>query len=327
MASPTPAGQPTSWIARNERWENHMNTEFKVKFWGVRGGYPMPGPTTTEFGGNTTCLEVRVGGHLIIIDAGTGIIGLGRELVEEYRATQKPIVATLLFTHTHGDHTQGFPFFAPTMLSTSTLYIFGPRMLHDDLEDVLARAMLPSVFPIELEDLPSMRVINNIGPSERILLNEPSSPPSVCVPRRDCYDTDPSTVQIHALQSYAHPKGGVLIYKIQYQGKQMVFATDTEDYRGTQTVLVRFAKGADLLIHDAQYTWDDYVNGPPPKQGWGHSTWQMAVEVAQAAQAKRLGLTHHEPLHDDDVMTEIEKKAQGAFPHSFVAREGMSIEL
>ena len=304
-----------------------MNTEFKITFWGVRGGYPMPGPTTTEFGGNTTCLEIRVGSHLIIIDAGTGIIGLGRELIQKHQTTGRPIVATLLFTHTHGDHTQGFPFFSPAMLPSSTLYIFGPRMLHDDLEDVLARAMLPSVFPIELEDLASMRVISNIGPSEMILLEDPPSPPQMCAVRRDCPAVTSSTVEIRVLQSHAHPKGGVLIYKITFQGKQMVFATDTEDYRGTQTILVRFAKEADLLIHDAQYTWEDYVDGQPPKQGWGHSTWEMAAEVATAAQVKQLVLTHHEPLHDDEFLREIEHKAQQVFPACLVAREGMTIEL
>lgn len=286
----------------------------------------MPGPTTTEFGGNTTCLEIRAGDHLIIVDAGTGIIGLGRKLIQEYQTIGQPITATLLFTHTHGDHTQGFPFFAPAMLPSSILYMFGPRMLHDDLEDVLARAMLPSVFPIELEDLASMRVISNIGPGEKILLEDPAAPPQVCALSRDCPATSPA-VEIRALQSHAHPKGGVLIYKFMFQGKQMVFATDTEDYRGTQTVLVRFAKGVDLLIHDAQYTWEDYVSGHPPKQGWGHSTWEMAAEVATAAQVKQLVLTHHEPLHDDDFLREIERQAQQVFPACLVAREGMTISI
>ena len=105
---------------------------FSVTFWGVRGGHPKPGPTTNKFGGNTTCVEVRVGDHLIIIDAGTGLIGLGDKLVTQYRTDRKPIIATVLFTHTHHDHTQGFPFFLPSFLGTSTLYIFGPKLLHED---------------------------------------------------------------------------------------------------------------------------------------------------------------------------------------------------
>ena len=136
---------------------------FSVTFWGVRGGYPKPGPTTNQFGGNTTCLEVRAGHHLIIIDAGTGIIGLGEKLMAQHQADGKPIVATILFTHTHHDHTQGFPFFVPSRLGSSVLHIFGPKVLHQDLEAVLARAMLPPVFPVTLDELRSLRVIRNIS--------------------------------------------------------------------------------------------------------------------------------------------------------------------
>ena len=304
-----------------------MNTEFKVTFWGVRGGYPMPGPTTVGFGGNTTCVEVRVGGHVVILDAGTGIIGLGRELLKERQAHHQPIIATLLFTHTHNDHTQGFPFFVPALLPTSTLYMFGPRMLHDDLGAVLSRAMLPSVFPIELDELPSMRVISSVRSDEMIVLDDPSSPPQVCARQRDCPETSPSEVQIRALHSHAHPKGGVLIYKITYQDKHMVFATDTEDYHGMQTILVRLAQGADLLVHDAQYTQEEYTGGFTPRQGWGHSTWEMATEVGAAAGVKQLVLTHHDPLHDDKFLEDIEQRAQASFPGCLLAREGMTIEL
>jgi phosphoribosyl 1,2-cyclic phosphodiesterase len=287
----------------------------------------VPGPATVGFGGNTTCLEVRAGGHLIILDAGTGIIGLGRELLQDRQVSQRPIIATILFTHTHNDHTQGFPFFQPAMLPSSTLYMFGPRMFDDDLESALARAMLPSVFPIELDELPSMRAIHSIRSGTRLVLDDPADPPQICRRQLDCPPTPPSEVEIRALRSYAHPKGGVFIYKITFQGKQMVFATDTEDYRGTQTVLTRFARGADLLIHDAQYTWDEYVNGAPPKQGWGHSTWEMATEVAARARVKQLILTHHDPLCDDAALEETERLAQGVFANCRLAREGMTIEL
>ncbi|MGD9100193.1 MAG: MBL fold metallo-hydrolase, partial [Anaerolineae bacterium] len=298
-----------------------MNTEFKVKFWGVRGGYPVPGPTTVGFGGNTTCVEVRVGGHVIILDAGTGIIGLGRELLEERQADGQPIVATLLFTHTHNDHTQGFPFFLPSFVPSSTLYIFGPRMLHDDLEAVLSRAMLPSVFPVELDELPAMRVISSIRSNEMLILDDPQNPPQVCMWQRDCPSTSPSEVEIRALLSHGHPKGGVLVYHIKFQDKRMVFATDTEDYHGMQTILVRLAQDADLLIHDAQYTWEEYTGGFTPKQGWGHSTWEMATKVGAAAGVKRLILTHHDPLHDDAFLEKIEQQAQDSFPGCLLARE------
>jgi phosphoribosyl 1,2-cyclic phosphodiesterase len=300
---------------------------FTVTFWGVRGGYPKPGPTTNKFGGNTTCIEIRAGDHLIIIDAGTGIIGLGEKLVAQHLADKKPVIATIIFTHTHHDHTQGFPFFMPSHLGTSIMHIFGPRLLHQDLEAVLEHAMLPPVFPVRLDELSSMRVIRNISNNEVIVFSDPYAPPQVCNVHREHEECSPSEVRIRTMRGYAHPGGGVFHYRIEMDDKKVVIATDTEGYVGGDKRLIQFSHNADLLIHDAEFTAEEYVNGIPCKQGWGHSSWEMAVEVAQAAGVKRVALTHHNALHDDTFLENVEQQAQAIFPTAIVAREGLTLEL
>ena len=299
---------------------------FSATFWGVRGGYPKPGPTTNKFGGNTTCLEVRAGGHLIIIDAGTGIISLGERLTAQHEADKKPIVATILFTHTHHDHMQGFPFFMPTHLGSSVLYIFGPKWLHQDLESVLARAMLPPFFPVEPDELRSLRVIRNVFESEMIVWSGPGAPPQVCNVYREAEECPPWEVRARVMRSYAHPQG-VFVYRIEMGKRKLVFATDVEGYAGGDRQLIKFSRGADLLIHDAEFTPQEYLDGKPTRQGWGHSTWEMAVEVAQAAGAKKLALTHHNAHHGDAFLEDIERQAQALFPATIVAREGLTLKI
>jgi phosphoribosyl 1,2-cyclic phosphodiesterase len=294
----------------------------------VRGGHPQPGPATNKFGGNTTCLEIRAGHHLIIIDAGTGIIGLGDQLAAQHRVDKEPIMATILFTHTHHDHTQGFPFFVPSFIGSSTLYIFGPKLLHEDLERALARAMLPPAHPVSLEELNSMQVIRNISDFEAIVFTEPGAPPHVCNVYRDCAmcSSSPWQVKVTIMRSYAHPQH-VFCYRVEIDDKTLIVATDTEGYVGGDKRLIRFAREADLLIHDGEYTTEEYLDPVRSRQGWGHSTWEMAVEVAQAANAKRLILTHHNARHDDAFLEEMERQAQAIFPATTMAREGVTIEV
>lgn len=303
-----------------------MDDKFIVRFRGVRGSYPVPGETTSRVGGNTACVEVWAGGHLIIIDAGTGIIGLGKELMKKYRASgeKEPIVATMLFSHTHHDHTQGFPFFDPAHEGTSVLYMFGPRTFYEDIEEALSRAMLAPSFPVALAELKSLKVMSNIEESEVVILDRSMDPQLLNV-YRDEREDSPDAVEIGLMRSFAHPNGGVSVYKISWAGKSMVYASDTESYIGGDTRLIEFARGTDLLIHDAQYTSQEYVTGP--KQGWGHSTPEMAIAIAQAAKVKKLVLFHHDPSHDDDTLAEIERKAQEAFPNTILAYEGLTIKL
>jgi len=303
-----------------------MSEPMRVTFWGVRGSYPSPGPQTARVGGNTACVEVRAGSHQIILDAGTGIIRLGSTLAAQHYADKNPITATLLFTHTHHDHTQGFPFFKPVYFQTTTLYVFGPKTLEEDLHEVLARAMLPPVFPITLDQLPCVRVVRNLNESETLVLARDHTKPQVVTGRLPTTLNVPENVLIHVLRSYAHPQG-VYIYRIEYQGKALVYATDTEGYVGGDQRLIRFARDATLLIHDAQYTEAEYSNPQMSKQGWGHSTWQMAVNVAQMARVQQLVLFHHDPDHSDEMLEKLERDARAAFPATRLAHEEMVVEV
>ena len=138
--------------------------------------------------------------------------------------------------------------------------------------------------------------------------------------------SDPDAAKVWVYHSSSHPKGGSLCYMIEYHGKRIVFATDTEGYIGSDTLLGRFVEGVDVLIHDAEYTDREYV-GPPSRQGWGHSTWNMAVRVGQRACVKQLVLTHHNAKHDDAFLTELEQTVREHFPNAMVAREGMTLSL
>lgn len=304
-----------------------MTDEFRVKFWGVRGSYPVPGPRTVRYGGNTTCVEVRANGHLIIIDAGTGIIDLGYELLRQHHDTGEPIFATILFSHTHHDHTQGCPFFRPAYLGSSTLYMFGPKMFREDLSEALSRAMLPPSFPVELEELNSLKIIRNIEETEVIILRKGIQEPVVRNVYRQNHSTNPDQVEIQLYKGYAHPKDGILIYKISWQSRSVVFASDTEGYVGDDARLIDFAREADLLIHDAQYTEEEYTIGPHPKQGYGHSTPQMAAKVAKLAGVKQLVLFHHDPQHDDEDIATMERDAQRIFPNTIAAYERLELVI
>jgi len=312
-----------------------VQSDFLVHFRGVRGTYPTPGSSTLKYGGNTACVEVWAGGRLLILDAGTGIINLGRDLMKRRFQTRQPIVAHLFLSHAHADHTQGLPFFGPAHEGSSTLYIFGSKILDDDLQEALSRAMLPPTFPVRWDELPSLQVINNVSHNEVILVG-PGPEPRICNAYRDA-DANPlcaapaktpdeaQTVRVSILQSFFHPSGHVSVFKIEWDGKSVVYATDTEGAAGGDMRLISFCQGCDLLIHDAQYTTAEYLD--TPYQGWGHSTPEMAALVAQKAGVKQLALFHHDPLHDDDQIDEMEAQAQALFKPTVAAYEGLTLHL
>ena len=305
-----------------------MPDEMIIRFWGVRGSYPVPGPRTVRYGGNTACVEIQAGPHTIILDAGTGIINLGADLIQRARATGgNPITATILFSHMHNDHTQGFPFFDPAYVGASTLHILGPKVFESELEETLSHAMLPPNFPIALEDLPSLKILRNVNETDIVLIGPELSDVQVLNIYHDAIDPSPEFVRVRTYHSYAHPKSGVNIYSISWRGKTVIYATDTEGYVQSDQRLVKFAKDADVLIHDAQYRIEDYTNPAKPKQGWGHSTPDMAIAVAQACNAKKLVLFHHEPTYDDATIAAIEARAQQVFPGAVSAYEGLELRI
>lgn len=296
-----------------------MSDELRVKFWGVRGSYPTPGAGTVKYGGNTACIEIHAGERTIILDGGTGMIPLGRELARR----QIPEVL-LLFSHLHHDHTQGFPFFVPAYLRNTRLHIFGPGGTPETLSRVLEHNQSLETFPVSLRDMSSSKDIQSVRESQVILWDEAGVRVTESI---SGLSDDAVVIRIH--KSYAHP-GGVYVYRITWRNKSIVYATDTEGYVGTDRRLVQFAKDVDLLIHDAQYLEAHYrgqLAGFPATQGYGHSTVTMACEVAAASQAGQLILFHHDPSSTDAIVTGMEASARAQFRESQAAYEGLEFEL
>ncbi|MBI1814443.1 MAG: MBL fold metallo-hydrolase [Deltaproteobacteria bacterium] len=277
----------------------------RVRFWGVRGSYPTPGPATARIGGNSSCVEVTSAKHTLAFDAGTGIIGLGRELMHR---NGDPTVYVFL-SHLHHDHIEGLRYFAPAYNPRWTCHIYGAGGGAQALQRLLARTMTPRLFPVSLSQLPANLAINNLDKQERIRLNG-----------------SPATV-ITARYSNAHPKVGVTLYRVTCGGRSVVYATDVEAPLGGHDDVVAFARGADVLIHDAQYTDAEYHGTPSNKAGWGHSTVRMAAEAARAAKVGELILYHHDPEHDDAEVRRLEKLARTIFPRTRAASEGLELHL
>ena len=297
-----------------------MLNGMKVRFWGVRGSYPTPGAGTVKYGGNTPSVEVQAGNRTIILDAGTGIIPLGRELARTKRANE----LLLLFSHLHHDHTQGFPFFVPAYMPNVMMHIYGPDGTHESMRDVLERNQSSETFPLGLRDMASSKDIQAVRESQVIVWDEEGDR---LVESGSGVSDEAVVIRIH--KSLAHP-GGVFAYRITWRGRSVVYATDTEGYVGTDKRLVRFAKGADVLIHDAQYLDEHYwgqLEGFPSTQGYGHSTVTMACEVAASAGTGTLVMFHHEPAYTDAMLTGMERTAKTLFARSVAAYEGLEIVL
>ena len=294
-----------------------MSEELRVKFWGVRGSYPAPGAGTVKYGGNTACVEIRAGQKTILLDAGTGIVPLGREL-----ARRRALEVVLLFSHLHHDHTQGFPFFVPAYLPNAKLHIFGPDGTHESLQSVLEHNQSAETFPVRLHEMASSKEIRSVRESQIIVWDEAGVRVT-----ESAVGIDEETVVVRIHKSYAHP-GGVYVYRITWRGRSVVYATDTEGYVGTDRRLVQFAKSAEVLIHDAQYLESHYrgqLAGFPSTQGYGHSTAVMACEVAVASAVGQLILFHHDPSYSDAVIGGMEASAQKMFETAQAAYEGLEI--
>jgi phosphoribosyl 1,2-cyclic phosphodiesterase len=277
----------------------------RVRFWGVRGSHPAPGPTTVRVGGNSSCVEVEAGRHALVFDAGTGIIELGRRMLRD--GSQRDV--HIFLSHTHHDHIEGLRFFEPVYRCDWSCHLYGPGRGTQTLERILRGAMEPSFFPVSLSELPSHLHIRDLRGDELIRLN--SRP----------------VVEVVTHHSQAHPKTGVRLYRVACRGRSLVYATDVEAAKGGHDDVVAFARGADVLIHDAQYTEEEYFGGHITKAGWGHSTVRMAAEVAREAGVGELLLYHHDPIRNDAAVARLERAARKIFPATRAAREGMEIEL
>ncbi|HEU5318762.1 MAG TPA: response regulator [Chloroflexota bacterium] len=293
----------------------------RVRFWGTRGSLAKPGPTTLRYGGNTACVEVRADdGTLIVLDCGTGAHGLGQALLA---SGEKPLRGHLLITHTHWDHIQGFPFFAPLFVPGNEWDIYAPGGLGQKLEATLSGQMEYEYFPVRLEQL---------GATIRF------------------HDLVEGTFQIGGVTvtaRYLNHPAVVLGYRLEADGVTLVYATDhephgdlAEDGAGVLRPVhdedrrhVEFLRGADLAIHDAQYTTAEYHGGPGGKRGWGHTTVEQAADFAAMAGVERLALIHHDPTRNDEalddlvVMSRARPLARQSGVEIVGAAEGMELRL
>ena len=311
---------------------NQANKGFKVKFRGVRGSYPIANENYLKFGGNTSCVEVNVGGHLIILDAGTGLISLGDELLQSHLLTgtnvydRTPIEATLLLSHIHQDHIQGFTFFKPSHISTTKINLFGMTDYNQNVADELAQLLFTKSFPLDLGDVAAELNIYDIDLTEYIIFDE-NGVRTQKIESMEELTPKGEQVIITAYKSLAHPQEGVLIFKIAYKDKTLVYASDKESYLGGDKKLSMFARDCDLLIHDSQYKTEDYLNYYAPKQGYGHSTFDMALEAQKHSGAKRLAFYHYDPGYNDEELADLEKYYSKLSKDAFFAKEGLEIDL
>ncbi len=273
----------------------------KVIFYGTRGSIPVADRDFMKVGGNTSCILIIFdSGEIAILDAGTGIRKLGDDLLSKSMTQNKDIFIGL--SHTHWDHIQGFPFFKPAYNPEQNLIISlcGRQKHARDISTIFAAQMQRDYFPVSFDNLQA-----NIN----------------------FFEADVETYRTHSGASimaaeHQHP-GGAWGYRIEEHGKVVVYCTDIEHSAGIDPNVVHLAKGADLLIHDAQYTTDELKT----KIGWGHSSWDQAIQVGEAAGVKKLALFHHDPEHSDDDLFALEADYQKRHSNIFLAREGEVISL
>ncbi len=280
---------------------SRIENQFTVHFWGVRGSIPCPGPRTVRYGGNTPCVEMQVGGKRLIFDGGTGLHVLGQSLL-----SKMPVEAHIFFTHSHWDHMQGFPFFGPGFVPGNTFYIYGAIAPDGStIEQRLNDQMLHPNFPVPLQIMQANLHFSDVTPGKPIHI----------------HDILVETAPLN------HP-GEAVGYRVNWHGGAAVYITDTEHFSDKLDENVLWlSRGADILIYDSTYTDAEYNLPSKPKVGWGHSTWQEAVKVAQAASVKTLVIFHHDPSHNDEFLDEIGEEAAKKFSGAIMAREGMELQV
>jgi phosphoribosyl 1,2-cyclic phosphodiesterase len=254
-----------------------------IRCWGSRGSIPVSGPDYNKYGGDTTCMEIRSSrGEVIVIDAGSGIRLLGNKLMKE-----KKTAIVHLFTHVHFDHTIGFPFFTPCYSRDAQIIIYGKPFKHSTFKETLHGIIQAPYFPVDLDSLPAALIFKDIG-------NHPLSLGHIRI----------KTISLN------HPNGG-LGFRFEENGSSFVFLTDNElsDHRPGMldfADFVDFCSGADLLIHDAEFTPKEYDQF----KGWGHSTYPEVVDLAIAAGVKQLGIFHINNRRTDEDMDSIVSDAR-----------------
>lgn len=272
-----------------------------ITFWGTRGSIPVPGKDTVKYGGNTTCVTVEVDNSFIILDAGTGIKKVGGYLLRK-----KINEISLFLTHSHWDHIQGFPFFVPAYIKNFKIDVYGASPTYDRFMRIFSGQMKTLYFPVDFKNLSSIITYKKILKKGTVINNI------------NVY----AMKTLHPLETHA--------FKFEKNGKRFVFMTDNELDTKNLTKeqyeeFIKFVSNSDVLIHDAQYSREEYER----YVGWGHSTWQKVVEFANEANVKKVYLTHHDPDKTDEQLEELENKAKDYSKSTevFLAKEGFSIEI
>ena len=286
----------------------------RLKLWGVRGSIPVPGAGTIRYGGNTTCAEVRADGEIIVLDAGSGIRELGLALENEFGS--RAINLTLLITHVHWDHIQGFPFFVPSYNDKNQIQIFGYDGANNGFQEILKGQMTVPFFPVALYDLPGKVKIQqldsmdfNIG-KVRVrakFMNHPG----ICVGYR-LFTSKGSIAFLPDHEPYD-------AFKLHSAKSHLLNSEQTRKLAGEERAdLVKFLHGSDILILDTQYTDEEYE----AHVGWGHGSLSTAISLAVDAAVRKLILFHHDPTHDDDAIDEMVQ-----FARKLAAKSGSDLEV
>jgi len=273
----------------------------KIKFYGVRGSLPVCGKEFERYGGSTTCIKIyrENANRIVIFDAGTGIRTLGKEIIDSGLSQN---IINIFFSHFHLDHIQGLPFFAPAYNKEQRLGILamGRRGKIKNLKEIFSRQMQAEYFPIGLDMMGATFEFFAYGETEKLF----------------------GAVIKAAPQHHIFP-GGSYGFRAEDESVIVTFCTDVEHFGGIDPAVVELAKDADLLIHDGQYTPEEYKKF----KGWGHSSFEHAAEVAARANVKKLIITHHDPDHNDDMLDAMECTCQKLFPNSIFAKEGMEVTV
>lgn len=272
----------------------------QVKFWGVRGSTPTPLAENLRYGGNTSCVEVRLGEQIFVFDCGTGFRVLGRQLEKEFG--ERPFMAHVFVSHFHWDHIQGIPFFRPLYESPKSRFVFHSSSRMRGLEQVMAEQMASPFFPVNLDQMQA---------------------------RRDFYSIEDGCLEmgngVRISTAWLNHPQGCLGFRLESKDGVLVYATDNEPGDAQFDKAVRkLAEGADILIYDAQYLPEEYE---ARRRGWGHSHWREAVNIVMESGAKELVLYHHDPDHNDAVIDKSVMEARNYYAKVRAAAEGLEMQL
>lgn len=275
--------------------------EFRVRFWGVRGSLPTPGSETTKYGGNTSCVEVRCGDRVFIVDMGSGARPMGQALAQE-----APLTADILISHYHWDHICGIPFCGILYDPRNTINFYGEARKKRGLKSILSGQMKYPYFPVGLDVFQAQTRYHTID--DRTIL--------------DFGDVTVKTAPLN------HPQSS-LAYRISYKGKSVVYCSDNEHQEDMPPALADLIQGCDLLIYDAAYTDDEYTGrtGTGSRIGWGHSTWDEAIRTAKHFNVDQLYIFHHDPMHTDKEIDRLVNECREEYDRIWASQEGKTVKL